>query len=213
MIDCTGRIADSVATGLTNWKPNDAVMSMSRMTPSHSAASGDTGDAFVRPYRAADGASLRDCIAELQDAERSIDGRLRPGRAIASDYLDGMLEDCRRYVGQVFVLEVDGNVAGFTTVFTRVPFERLDEPPGDYAIVAELLVRRDYRRRGYARALLAHGERYAAAHGAAELRIGVLSENTAARTLYLDFGFKPYLETFSKSSGAGGSPAAPPHTS
>ena len=153
---------------------------------------------LIREYHAADAASLRDCIAELQDAEREIDGRLRSGRAIASDYLDTMLEDCRRYAGRAFVLEVAGVVAGFTTVFTRVPFERLDEPPGDYALVAELLVRREYRRRGYARALLAHGERYAAAQGAAELRIGVLSDNTVARTLYLDVGFRPYLEVLSK---------------
>jgi len=82
---------------------------------------------------------------------------------------------------------------------TRVPFERLDEPHGDYAIVAELLVRREDRRRGYARALLAHGERHAASQGAAELRIGVLSGNAAARALYLDYGFRPYIETLSKS--------------
>jgi len=91
-----------------------------------------------------------------------------------------------------------GRRGRFTTVYTRVPFERLDEPPGDYAIVAELLVRREYRRRGYARALLAHGERHAASQGAAELRIGVLSGNAAARALYLDYGFRPYIETLSK---------------
>jgi len=170
-------------------------------SPNTTAPTGtrDKAEPLIRAYRDEEGASLLDCIAELQDAERSIDGRLRPGRAIAADYLVAMLEDCRRYAGQIFVLEVDGAVAGFTTVFAHVPFERLDEPPGDYALVAELLVRREYRRRGYARALLAHGERYAASQGAAELRIGVLSDNAAARALYLDFGFRPYLETLSKS--------------
>jgi len=155
----------------------------------------------IRPYRDEDSASLLDCIAELQDAEREIDGRLRSGRAIAPDYLVAMLEECRQYAGQIFVLEVDGAVAGFTTVYTHVPFERLDEPPGDYAIVAELLVRREYRRRGYARALLAHGERYAGSQGAAELRIAVLSDNAAARALYIDYGFRPYLQILSKSPG------------
>ena len=158
---------------------------------------------LIRPYQAADGASLRDCIAELQDAERLIDRRLRPGRVIASDYLDTMLEDCQRYEGRIFVLEVDRAVAGFTTVFTHVPFERLDEPPGHYALVAELLVREPYRRRGYARTLLAHGERFAATSGATELRIGVLSDNAIARTLYLDVGFKPYLEMLSKPPSGG----------
>jgi GNAT superfamily N-acetyltransferase len=175
---------------------------MCRMTSLDATApnSANAGaEPLIRPHRAHDAASLRDCIAELQDAERTIDGRLRPGRTIASNYYDTMLEDCRRYAGQVFVLEVAGAVAGFTTVFARVPFERLDEPPGDYALVAELLVRRAYRRRGYARVLLAHAERYAASQGAMELRIGVLSDNTAARALYLDVGFSPYLETLSKS--------------
>ncbi len=154
---------------------------------------------LVRAYREEESASLLDCIAELQDAERAIDGRLRPGHAMASDYLDAMLEECRRYAGQIFVVEVDGAVAGFTTVYAHVPFERLDEPPGDYALVAELLVRPEYRRRGYARVLLAHAERYAASHGATELRIGVLSGNAPARALYLGYGFRPYIETLSKS--------------
>jgi ribosomal protein S18 acetylase RimI-like enzyme len=170
-------------------------------SPNTSTGTGTStaADVVIRPYRDEDGASLLDCIIELQDAERSIDGRLRSGRAIASDYLVAMLDECRQWAGQIFVLDVGGAVAGFTTVYAHVPFERLDEPPGDYAIVAELLIRQEYRRRGYARALLAHGERYAAAQGAAELRIGVLSDNTAARALYLDYGFRPYIETLSKS--------------
>jgi GNAT superfamily N-acetyltransferase len=136
--------------------------------PNTTARTATSADVVIRPYCDQDSGSLLDCIAELQDAERAIDGRLRPGRDIASDYLVAMLEECRQYRGQVFVIEVEGVVAGFTTVYTHVPFERLDEPPGDYAIVAELLVRRAYRRRGYARAL------------------------------YLDYGFRPYIETLSK---------------
>lgn len=175
---------------------------MCRMTsPTTSAPTGTRAGAtaVIRAYRDEDSAPLLECITELQDAERALDRRLRPGDAIASDYLVAMLDECRQWAGQVFVLEVDGAVAGFTTVYTHVPFERLDEPPGDYAIVAELLVRRAYRRCGYARALLAHGERFAASQGAAELRIGVLSDNVAARALYVDYGFRPYIETLSKS--------------
>ena len=201
LIMCETRQAHS-----RRWELCDGLVASCRMMLPHIATPNRTDTAAeprVRAYRPADSASLRDCIAELQDAERTIDRRLRPGRTVASEYLDTMLEDCRRYAGQVFVLEVDGEVAGFTTVFARVPFERLDEPPGDYALVAELLVRREHRRRGYARALLAHAERYAVSEGAAELRIGVLSDNTAARTLYLDFGFRPYIETLSKSPSQG----------
>jgi GNAT superfamily N-acetyltransferase len=171
---------------------------MTTLTTSAPTVGSAGAGSVIRPYRDEDRASLLECISELQDAERALDNRLRPGRNIASDYLAAMLDECRQWAGQIFMLEVDGAVAGFTTVYSHVPFDRLDEPPGDYAIVAELLVRPAYRRRGYARALLAHAERYAADQGAAELRIGVLSDNTAARALYLDYGFRPYIETLSK---------------
>jgi ribosomal protein S18 acetylase RimI-like enzyme len=194
-------IGSTARLGSRSREPGNAGMTMCRMPSPNTSAPGWTSPAaspLIRAYRAEDDASLLDCIAELQDAERALDGRLRPGRVIAPDYLVAMLDECRQWAGQIFVLEVDGAVAGFTTVYTRVRFERLDEPPGAYAIVAELLVRREYRQRGYARALLAHGERYAGSQGAVELRIGVLSHNTAARALYLDYGFRPYIETLSK---------------
>src|SRR4030095_15271260 len=99
---------------------------MCRMTYPNTAAPAETSaraEPLLPAYRDDDSASLLDCIAELQDAERAIDGRLRPGRVIAADYLVAMLEDCQRYAGQVFVVEIDGAVAGFTTVFAHVPFE------------------------------------------------------------------------------------------
>ena len=197
-IDAAHLAANPVVAATLREVVTALVASLSTRTPGVTPGA----EPLVRAYRAEESASLLDCIAELQDAERVIDGRLRPGRDIASDYLDAMLEECRRYAGQIFVIDVDGALAGFTTVYTRVPFERLDEPPGDYALVAELLVRREYRRRGFARALLAHGERYAASQGATELRIGVLRDNTAARALYLDSGFRPYIETLSKTPTA-----------
>jgi ribosomal protein S18 acetylase RimI-like enzyme len=129
-----------------------------------------------------------------------IDGRLRPGRSIASDYLGAMLEDCRRYAGEILVLDADGAVVGFATVLARVPFERLEEPPGEYAVVSQPVVRRAERRRGHARALLSQAERHAASLGAAELRIAVSSANSPARALYHDVGFRPYLETLTKPS-------------
>ena len=81
----------------------------------------------------------------------------------------------------------------------RVPFELLDEPPGEYALVAELVVRDGFRRRGIARALLEAAERYARDAAASELRVGVLSENTPARQLYRSQGFAVYKETLAKS--------------
>jgi GNAT superfamily N-acetyltransferase len=117
---------------------------------------------------------------------------------MATDYLAQMHVRCRQYAGAIFLAERLGEIAGLVMVLAHVPFEELDEPPGNYALVAELVVRDGYRRMGIGRALLEAAERYARGANAAELRIMVLSQNSPARTLYLREGFAPYKETLAK---------------
>ena len=140
-------------------------------------------------------------MVELQDSERAIDQRLRPGESMVDAYLEQMHVHCRDNAGAIFVAERAGAIVGLVMVLSRVPFESLDDPPGTYALVAELVVRDGFRRQGIARALLDRAERYACDHGASELRIMVLSENTPARSLYLREGFAPYKETLAKPLG------------
>lgn len=154
--------------------------------------------AVIRPYAPGDEAACRACVIELQDAERAFDPRLRPGESMAEAYLAQMHLHCREYGGSIFVAEQLGAIVGLVMVLARVPFEALDEPPGTYALVAELVVRDGFRRRGTARALLDIAEGYARDAGAAELRIVVLSQNSPARTLYLREGFASYKETLTK---------------
>jgi GNAT superfamily N-acetyltransferase len=154
---------------------------------------------LIRPYEPADDAACRACVVELQDAERRYDQRLRAGDSMADEYLTQMHVRCRDYAGAIFLADRLGEIVGLVMVLARVPFEALDEPPGDCAFVAELVVRAGYRRTGVARALLDTAERYARDAGASELRIGVLSQNAPARALYLSEGFAPYNETLAKS--------------
>jgi GNAT superfamily N-acetyltransferase len=153
---------------------------------------------MIRVYREDDAPVLRDCVVELQEFERQIDDRLRPGRSIAAEYLEQMLRRCRECAGTILVAESGGAVVGFATVLARVPCTELDDPPGEHAVVTDLVVRADFRRRGIGEALLREAERWARAAGAAELRVGVLSANRAAGRLYRRAGFKPYLETLTK---------------
>jgi ribosomal protein S18 acetylase RimI-like enzyme len=152
----------------------------------------------IREYRDDDARAVRDCISELQDFERRIDPRLRPGESMADAYVAQMLERCEVWVGELLVAEYAGAIAGMAAIYTRVPFEELDDPPGEYALVSDLVVREAFRRRGIGGALLEEAERYARQAGATELRIGVLSENRSARDLYVRTGFASYLETLSK---------------
>jgi GNAT superfamily N-acetyltransferase len=152
----------------------------------------------IRRYREDDEAACRACIVELQEAERRIDVRLRAGEEMADEYLRQMHARCRACAGVIFVAELDRNVVGLAMVLARVPFEGLDEPPGECAVIAELVVREGVRRNGLGSALLHEAEEYAREAGADELRIGVLSGNDAARRVYVRQGFAPYLETLSK---------------
>jgi ribosomal protein S18 acetylase RimI-like enzyme len=158
----------------------------------------DNATYVIREYRADDVAAVRACVAELQEYERRIDDRLRPGEAMAADYLGQMQDRCRECSGTILVAESDGGVIGFATVLTQVSFEALDDPPGKYALITDLVVREDFRRRGVGAALLAEAERCARAAGATELRIGVLSANESAVRLYRSVGFSPYSETLAK---------------
>ena len=145
---------------------------------------------MIREYQPGqDRSSLRECIVELQESERTIEPDLPPGTAMADAYLAYILERCREYSGQVFVAEVDRSVVGFVSIWARVPPTEPDEPPTEYAYVSDLVVRMPFRQQGLGRALLERAEGYAREQQATVIRIGVLAQNLSAKRLYLDVGF------------------------
>lgn len=58
--------------------------------------------------------------------------------------------------------------------------------------VHDIIVREEFRRKGIARALLAHAEEVARERGCCKLTLEVLEGNKGARQAYLDFGFQGY---------------------
>ena len=152
----------------------------------------------IRPYRDSDKSGCRACVVELQEAERLIDERLRPGESMADEYLLDMHGRCRDNAGTILVADTGTGIVGLVMVLTRVPFTSLDDPPGDYALIADLVVCESHRGRGLGAALLDAAEQLARDAGAPELRIGVLTGNDSARRLYARRGFASYLETLSK---------------
>src|SRR5688572_16128591 len=152
----------------------------------------------IRQFQHGDGDACRACVVELQDAERQFDPRLRTGDSMADEYLRHMHVRCREYAGTILVAQHADAIVGLVMLLTRVPFETLAEPPGHYALVAELVVRASSRGRGVGRALLRAAERLAHESGVTELRIGVLSNNLSARNLYIGEGFTPYSEILAK---------------
>ena len=97
--------------------------------------------------------------------------------------------------------EVSGQVVGFVCVWARVRPDEPDENPVEYAFVSDLVVGTAYRRRGIGRRLLEAAEGYARARGARSLRIGALTRNAAARSLYASAGFEEYEVELAKQLG------------
>jgi len=132
---------------------------------------------------------LRDCVIELQDYERELDPRMPTGLDIVDEYIPQMMQRCKSCLGQVFVAEVDGNIAGYVTILTKVSSGELEDGDIEYGLVADLVVRQEYRGAGIGRALLEAAERYAIAHDVKWLRIAVLAANRGASELYSSMGF------------------------
>jgi ribosomal protein S18 acetylase RimI-like enzyme len=153
---------------------------------------------LIREYRPADVSAVRQCVVELQDFERALDSRLRPGETMADAYCERIHARCAESDGRLFVAEQDESVVGFVAVFSREPFTELDDPPGTYALISDLIVLSAYRGKGIGRQLLQRAEAFARDADARELRIGVLLANLAARRLYLDCGFASHLEILVK---------------
>jgi ribosomal protein S18 acetylase RimI-like enzyme len=152
----------------------------------------------IREYRQGDAVAVRQCIVELQEFERSIDSRLRPGDSMADDYWEHIQRQCAEANGRVLVADHESAVVGFVAVLAAQPFTELDDPPGTYALVTDLVVKASHRGNGIGSQLLRHAEAFVRQAGATEFRIGVLAGNVAARSLYLDLGFVPHLEVLIK---------------
>lgn len=135
---------------------------------------------------------LRQCLIELQDFERSLDARLPPGRDIVDEYIPDMLDCCNRCKGKVLIALVDGRVAGYATILTKVKSEKLEDGDLEYGLISDLVVAEEFRRKGIGRRLLEEAESYAQQHQVRWLRIGVLAANETADELYASMGFSSW---------------------
>lgn len=100
------------------------------------------------------------------------------------DHVRKRLEDDPR---QVLVAKVEGKVVGYLLYSTKVdiPLTRRY----DYAMISDLYVSPEYRRRGIAGELIETCLRQLRDAGATHVRLQVLARNEAATSLYRRYGF------------------------
>lgn len=151
-----------------------------------------------------DSEKLRECLIELQDFERCIDSRMPSGDDIADAYIAEMRTSCDQYIGKILIADIDGDLAGFVTILTKVESGDLDDGNIEYGLLADLVVRESYRGNGLGRALLAAAESVAKSHNVRWLRVCTLAQNKGARNLYASEGFSELYVNFEKdlSNGA-----------
>jgi ribosomal protein S18 acetylase RimI-like enzyme len=158
--------------------------------------------ALIREYRLEDEQQVEECFIELQEFERRIEPRRIDGKLVAKKYLQYMFDKCDQTQGKVFVLDDHKRIAGFVSVWAKMKVNGLVNEESEVAYISDLIVVTDYRGQGWGHALLLKAEEYAVGHGATILSIGVLAENTGARRLYEDFGFRENQVELLKPLGA-----------
>ncbi len=152
----------------------------------------------IREYQPEDAQQVEACFVELQDFLHRLEPNVLEGKA-AKKYFDFMWARCAETSGKVFVAEVKHQVVGFVCVWGKVPSEELDEEPGEYAFISDLVVLPAYRRQRVGQALLEHAEAYARSLGATKIQLEVLANNTGALKLYTNDGFRAYHLLLTKS--------------
>jgi ribosomal protein S18 acetylase RimI-like enzyme len=113
-----------------------------------------------------------------------------PGLPVTPEQTAARLAACRG-VETTVLAELDEQIAGFACL-RLVPFMSGDGP---YAELTDLFVAADFRRRGVARALMAHVERLAREGGADELILMTGFDNPAAQAFYRTLGYGDYALT------------------
>lgn len=144
----------------------------------------------IRKVVDGDRAELEKCFAELQAFERSIEPNRAAPEAIAHAYVDDLLRECGRADGAIFVAESSGEIVGFVCVLARWLSSSIIYEEREHAYVTDLLVRRNFRGQGIGKLLMEAAEGHARKTGATRIRVGVLSANTAAHSLYRTLGYR-----------------------
>jgi len=139
--------------------------------------------------------ALRACLIELQDYESELDPRIPPGAAIVDEFIPRLLRNCRLSDGKILMAEVDGEVAGFVAVLSKVRNEEPEEGDYEFGLITDLVVLKRFRNKGFGRQLLEAAEVFAKSRGVRWLKIGMLAGNQAAGKLYSSMGYSTiYVE-------------------
>ncbi len=143
----------------------------------------------IHKYRPDDRERLRQLVLELHQTLRPLDADLAPGEEIIDTYLEHLLATQLKTHGTILVATHDGQPVGYLCLFGKVDPETPDEINRPHAFLADLYVRRDFRRRGIGTRLLEKAEALSYRLGVHKIELGVLTGNQEAIRFYQRQGY------------------------
>lgn len=153
----------------------------------------------MEPYGAQDRPVLEAFVAAIQDYERRLVPELRTGADIAAEYAARILTRVAERDGALIFAKEGGEAVGFACVWMDAdddPLLAAEHRP--HALISDLYVRPEWRRRGIGRALLNEVEQIMRRRGVRKLCITAKAANTAAVRSYETAKFRPYEIDFWK---------------
>jgi GNAT superfamily N-acetyltransferase len=149
----------------------------------------------IRPYRDADLHHRRRMVLGLQETDCGMESSRAHWADGGAAYTDWILDEIAAHGGAAFMAEAaDGAAIGMVTCWRA-------EDPADITVtpaarahlyVSDIFVVESWRGRDVAGALLAAAEAHGRALGLAQMTIGLLAVNHAARRAYEKSGFEDY---------------------
>jgi ribosomal protein S18 acetylase RimI-like enzyme len=153
----------------------------------------------MEPYGPQDRPVIEAFVAAIQEHERLLVPALRAGAEIAAGYAAHIVAQVERKDGVLILAKAGADSVGFACAWMDEdddPLLAADHRP--HALVSDLYVRPEWRRRGIGRALLDEIEQIMRRRGARKLCITAKAANIAAVRSYEAAQFRPYEIDFWK---------------
>ena len=151
----------------------------------------------IRPFRPEDLDVLAEFWRDMASDPLVSDHVYPPTEENVARWRSWVLKVHEEEGGHVLVAEAEGvGPVGFVLLRSRV--ERPLWTPRRTAIIYDLYVRPDWRRRGVGTALLEEAMKIVRQEGATHVRISALADNEPALRLYKKLGFREYMITLDK---------------
>jgi GNAT superfamily N-acetyltransferase len=137
-------------------------------------------------------------IDGLQHYEHGVEPNRRIDAAVGPEYFDVLIAAVAEHDGIVRIAEIGGRAIGWAVAWHDIDDMYVVAEERRFVYIAELYVDEDARGTGVGRALIAACEDWARFQDIRIVKIGVLSGNTRAATVYERAGYAPYATRLRK---------------